>query len=424
MLAAGALWAGVSAGALTIAEAEVDAGSAATEDWRLYDGGVRFGPAELGDGPLPLELAIDYFSTGSPPVKWSNSRAVVSICTHQVGRPSSVSAELFRDAVRQGAELWNTLEAAVVYDYMGDCTHASTWSDGNRVNEVGWDDARNVVRDPAAAVTQGTWVVGPGRRDFQEIDVIIDHTMNVPEACFRSVVAHELGHGLGFGHSDVRGQLMFPSFNSSDPSTCPGSISAEEAAFLLNLYGQNRRPALVAPAPVSVAAGQSAVVAVDASDPEGDPLTYRWTQTSGVPVAFTPDLPTLAFTAPATAGEVLTFNFSVADRFRAASAVVTVTVEEAPEPPPGSGTFAGAFPPRGVGLVVWNGGDVGSALAAAADQGAGALFITSGGRFIGYTVGAPSFVNAGFMAAYPAGEIPAGTPMLVVVYGAGQTVRR
>lgn len=421
MLAAGALWAGVSAGALSVVEAEVDAGSVATEDWRLYDGGVRFGPADLGDGPLPVELAIDYFSAGSPPVKWSASRAVVPICTHQTGRPASITAELFRDAVRQGAELWNAVEAAVVYDYTGDCTHAATWSDGNRVNEVGWDDSRNVVRDPAAAVTQGTWVVAPGRRDFQEIDIIIDHTMNIPEACFRSVVAHELGHGLGFGHSDVRGQLMFPSFNSSDPSTCPSTISAEEMAFLLNLYGQNRRPVIVAPEPVEATAGRVASIAVQASDPEGDPLTYRWTQTSGTPVAFNPDAPLLSFTAPDAADEVLTFSVRVSDRFRAATAVLAVTTVA---PPPGTGTFAGMFPSRGVGLVVWNGGDVGAALAAAADQGAGALFITRDGRFIGYTVGAPSFVNAGFMAAYPAGEIPAGTPMLVVVYGAGQTVRR
>jgi hypothetical protein len=412
MLAAGGLWAVAVSGAIGVDSARAEADEA-PGNRRLYDAGLQFGPADLGDGALPLELAIDYFAAGSPPVRWGTSRAVVAICTYHVGRPASVTAEQFREAVRLGAEMWNNAEAAVAYDYQGDCT-GTNWADGNLINEIGWDDSRNQVQGAAAASTQGTWVVMPGSREFREIDIVVDHLINVPEVCFRSVMAHELGHGLGLGHSDARADLMYPSFNPDDVSTCPGTASAAEIARIVEMYGMNRRPSIAEPAPVTAAAGAQVTLAVEASDPEGDVLSYVWTQTGGTPVAFIATSPAISFATPNTPGEVLTFAVAVSDRFlRPATSTVTLTIDAAP---PTVGTFIGEFPSKGLALVVWGGGEIGAALNAAADQGAGGLFVTRDGRFIGYTIGAPSFVNASFLATYAEGDIPAGTPMLVVVY--------
>lgn len=88
-----------------------------------------------------------------------------------------------------------------------------------------------------------------------------------------------------------------------------------------------------------------------------------------------------------------------------------------PDPPIGTeaGTFTSDFPEQGVGLNIWNGGSI-EALSAGVEQGAGqSVFVAVDGTLIGYIPGAPSFVNAAFVEAFPDGDVPAGTPVLVVV---------
>ncbi|MDO9444532.1 MAG: matrixin family metalloprotease, partial [Dehalococcoidia bacterium] len=96
-------------------------------------------------------------------------------------------------------------------------------------------------------------------------------------------------------------------------------------------------------------------------------------------------------------------------------AVVTATPAPPPTPipapaPPGA-LFAGSLPASGIQLTIWSGGPV---AAAANDPRISAVFVTAGGVFRGYTVGAPAFVNAGFLGAVGA-HIPADTPVLIVV---------
>jgi hypothetical protein len=86
------------------------------------------------------------------------------------------------------------------------------------------------------------------------------------------------------------------------------------------------------------------------------------------------------------------------------------------DPPIGSGTgtFVSGFPGFGVGLNVWNGGSI-QMLADGVRQGGGsAVFVTISGQFVGYIVGAPSFVNAAFDATFNGG-VPDGTVVIVVV---------
>lgn len=305
--------------------------------WMLYDGGALLEPGTLA-GSTPLELAIDFFASGSPTVKWrTDLTPAVTICTVQAGRPASVTDVAFRDAVTKGVETWSLVEAAVGFNYIGDCA-SGTWSQNNSINEIGWDDARNVVRSPAAGVTFGRWLDRGFTRDFQETDVILDHQLSVSQACLDSVVAHELGHVLGFGHSDVRGDLMFPSFDPSDPATCPGRPTASEVAVLQTLYGVNRAPT-ISPSGLeqNVAAGSRVSVSVTAVDPDGDPLEYTWTQTAGPSVAISPSGGTIAFDAPAEPGASLRFRVTARDRFRhTATAEVVANLIALDAPPTGT----------------------------------------------------------------------------------------
>lgn len=78
----------------------------------------------------------------------------VPFCTIQANRPSWASEAQFTGAVQAAADMWNSAEAAVGVRYSGDCATTQLVT-GNRVSEIAWDDARDVVTGAQAAVTQG-----------------------------------------------------------------------------------------------------------------------------------------------------------------------------------------------------------------------------------------------------------------------------
>jgi hypothetical protein len=393
-------------------------GSAAADQedgWWLYDGGLLLSDSDTTNS-IPFALAIDYFAAGSPPVRWADSAMPVNICTHQTNRPSWFSAELFRDAVRDGAAMWSRAGAAVGIRYTGDCTSGTTWRDGNGVNEIAWDDDRNQVSFPSAAVTRGTWIVTSNQRLFTEADVILHRQLDVPEVCFRSVIAHELGHVIGFGHSDSPADLMYPTFNAHDAGSCPLEATANEFAWLVDLYGANQPPVIAQPQLLALESGQSVTLSVSATTSGGGALTYQWTQVAGTPVQFTVDGSSITFVAPDQPGDVLQFQVDVFDRYLAKSSVTLTAVIDEPPPPPEFGTFQGALPlSGGLALLIWDGGLVESLVFSVQAAGCDLMsaWVTAGGSMIGYTVSAPAFVNQSWSSVYP-GDIPAGTPFLVV----------
>lgn len=88
-----------------------------------------------------------------------------------------------------------------------------------------------------------------------------------------------------------------------------------------------------------------------------------------------------------------------------------------PSLPPGS--ISGGLPTSGgAGLVVWSGGPVQSVATAASSGGCAlrSIWSTVDGAYVGYTHGAPSFVNSAWSGHYP-GDLAAITPLILLCGG-------
>lgn len=82
-----------------------------------------------------------------------------------------------------------------------------------------------------------------------------------------------------------------------------------------------------------------------------------------------------------------------------------------------AGEISGNVPQNGgFAIVVWGGGTPEALVQAATNKGCppASIWITAEGQFVPYIVGAPDFVNATFVGRYPEGNMPGGTPIIIV----------
>jgi hypothetical protein len=222
--------------------------------------------------------------------------------------------------------------------YSGDCTVGFRQVLENERSEIGFDDDRDLVRGAQAAQTLGLWREFPFSldREFVETDIVLDHAPPpaMPLECFRTTMAHEMGHALGLGHSDDRDDLMFPSFNPNDTATCLTGPSAAEVSRLQELYGVDQPPTVDAGEGGTVEPNATVTLTATGVDPEAMSMTFEWRQVSGPAVGLRSGASTTTFTAPTTIGVTLVFEVTAFDRFlHPAVATTSVTVQTANHPP-------------------------------------------------------------------------------------------
>jgi len=152
-------------------------------------------------------------------------------------------------------------------------------------------------------------------------------------------------------------------------------------------------------------------VTATAADPEGEGVTYEWSQVSGPTVSLVVAGTTATFTTPLTPGVVQLRVVATDASLHPGSAIVAVTVTAGGQ---GTGRISGSLPPSGFGLFVFSGGTEAQLLAATGCPAASAAFwaSNSAGSFVTFVPGtAIAAVNEPWLAQFVAG-LPDNTPLL------------
>ncbi|MBA01160.1 MAG: hypothetical protein CL752_01900 [Chloroflexi bacterium] len=297
------------------------------------------------DNSIILPRTIDWFSDcddgdynsscGGLPARWFPENSLIEVCTRQFNRPVTLSEESFNNSVIRAISMWNSTNAAVGLKYIGNCSLGVTAFFGNNINEIAFDDYRNVVRGSQAAITRGKWKnvtnneTGEKDKQFLETDVIIDENIDYPLVCFDSLVAHELGHVIGFGHSSIRNDLMYPTFNTADVSTCKTEASEFERKQLPELYGINRAPTISSVDVPNAYIDSTIILKAFAVDPDDDPLDFSWEQSQGSKLSFVNNNSQISFKIPKNAEGTFELIVTVKDKFgKSDSEIVSFDVEE------------------------------------------------------------------------------------------------
>jgi hypothetical protein len=140
---------------------------------------------------------------------------------------------------------WNGAGSGTVVNAQPGNTNSFSLGDG--VPMLRFDDPINVCTGSCLAATftgffsernDGTWRI-------DDADIVTNTSFNFttpsePDGCSNEffidgIQVHEIGHGLGLGHSNVSGATMFPSVSSCNNG--PATIETDDANGLNALYG-------------------------------------------------------------------------------------------------------------------------------------------------------------------------------------------
>jgi uncharacterized protein (TIGR03382 family) len=145
------------------------------------------------------------------------------------------------EAIQMGYDAWKQPCSYMLWEYQGR-TPSDTWgaSDGQNISswrESGWDQP-SVVLGITSTITTFQGNIEDSDIKYNGVDHSWAHFADAPgfdgRVDIASVGAHESGHALGLGHSQIEGSTMWPSTGPGDVSN--RSLGADDIQGVCEVY--------------------------------------------------------------------------------------------------------------------------------------------------------------------------------------------
>ncbi|HET8799335.1 MAG TPA: hypothetical protein VFO89_16725, partial [Thermoanaerobaculia bacterium] len=249
--------------------------------------------------PSPAETYTDW--VGGQPIRWPSMAAGVTFYK-RTDQNIAGAADGGVSAIQSGLAAWNNeCASAINLLYGGQRSTASANHDG--VNVVEYNDPQSRISGSwtGSGTVAITFLSFAGSHDFlsrswfniTDADVVFQNGYSAGNASFGSAMTHEIGHGIGWRHSNQD----YASGGSCNPATqeCtsaaimnssvsanygytlqPWDVHAAESVYPGGTCGPSCAPPSISNQPDSttVTAGTSVTLAVTASGTA--PLAYQW----------------------------------------------------------------------------------------------------------------------------------------------------
>lgn len=194
---------------------------------------------------LLLVSSVSAYVLLSPTRTWSSAptyivdnRGAASVSDSDGGVSATVNAINSNSA-------WNGAGAGTVVN--AQAGNVNSWQLGDGTPMLNFRDPENVCTGSCLAATFTGFYqsVGGGNYEIVDADIVTNTayswtTLSEPDGCsnefyLEGVQVHEIGHGLGLGHSNTNGATMFPSVSSCNNG--PATIATDDANGINALYG-------------------------------------------------------------------------------------------------------------------------------------------------------------------------------------------
>lgn len=230
-------------------------------------------PLATGD---PRDLDMPHFSLLTPatPARWheADTRTAVYVDTQPAGHPQLAGGGLSQAIA--ATTLWSAPAALVLRPgvFRGSRCFAHGEAADGRIS-VSYDD-------PCGEIAEASVTLAIGGAYFSASDVRVVNGVpfwkiiagmvvtdddaakfsGMSLGCYADLMAHELGHAIGFGHATVPGSLMFPTLSGGCATRSTGMpLHADDHAALSVLYPQPGPPSPGVPNGLGAAVSGNAV---------------------------------------------------------------------------------------------------------------------------------------------------------------------